>query len=338
MKQALSARYGGLLVDAHECDYLSFKHLHLLCPNCKKTVFLVGEKQLPAHTRKLKKDGEEKIIQVKGSEVGSYFAHHPDVSASAVEACELRVRSMSEIEKVRIKTESKRQLVKTLQAHFWKILKSNPYIDNLDHASGLMRNLWIECCFKRDRNASCRMYRLLLDRIAQQFKHSSGQWDAAIEQFLFESLETDNFYEQSYEEEWDYLAKTSSVIDRIMHKAIMLEILAFLSQPRQMPILQSLIEMFLFFCVEEGALRLAGIPGAQNGDAVAYDVLRSRKDSYTAYLLKSTTYLLRMDGKEFEILFKRFLYKMVAFLGFIDWAGQYEKYHNEDLAKGKATA
>jgi hypothetical protein len=55
MLLASSIRYGGILVEAPECDYNSFKHLGLLCPICKRSVFLVAPKMRPAHNRKIKR-------------------------------------------------------------------------------------------------------------------------------------------------------------------------------------------------------------------------------------------------------------------------------------------
>jgi len=76
MLTASSIRYGEMLVDAAECDYTSFKHLGLLCPICKRSVFLVKEAVRSATQRK-KKDGS--TCEVKGSNVVSYFAHHPEI-------------------------------------------------------------------------------------------------------------------------------------------------------------------------------------------------------------------------------------------------------------------
>jgi hypothetical protein len=76
---ASSIRFGGLLVEASDCDYTSFKHLGLLCPICKRSVFLVGAKQRATHTRKNKAGDFRNLIGV--SELASSLDNYMSKNA-----------------------------------------------------------------------------------------------------------------------------------------------------------------------------------------------------------------------------------------------------------------
>lgn len=352
MKQALSARYGGLLVDAHECDYLSFKHLHLLCPNCKKSVFLVGEKHIEPHTRKIKRDGEEKIVQVKGSEVSSYFAHHPDVSASAVEACELRVRSMSEGEKLAIKAQSRRQLVKVLHSHFWKILNSPTADDVVEHERNikLIRSYWVKASVK-NKYAAERLYELLIDNLERYLKQlrlslTNENLNLWIDSHLDAIIESaaENISPGSHPKELmfaEFISGLTKHLDSSMHKAIVSEMLDFIFQPRQKPILRELIESNLWWWVTDQILEPMKLKSGdlyyRSRNALDGRIQCPAFGDVESLIIPKVRLLIGMDKEFFKELSMGISEEIYSRFCLVDWAGQYEKYHNEDLAKGKAT-
>jgi hypothetical protein len=77
MKFAASMRYGGELVEASECNYDDYKHLGLLCPECKSSVFLVA--------------GSMRSRKEKTFDVSAHFSHFKNVAPTLVQKCELRV-------------------------------------------------------------------------------------------------------------------------------------------------------------------------------------------------------------------------------------------------------
>ena len=110
MQYAASIKYGGLLVNASECDYEAFRNLGLTCPHCHESVFLVQ-----GHERHYKKTS-------KTTEVASHFCHRPDKNQDAIALCELRVRQITSTEIGRRETKSKNQRLQLFNRHLWNIL------------------------------------------------------------------------------------------------------------------------------------------------------------------------------------------------------------------------
>lgn len=110
MQYAASIKYGGLLVDASECDYEAFRNLGLTCPHCHESVFLVQ-----GHERHYQKTS-------KTTEVASHFCHRPDKNKDAIALCELRVRQITSAETQRRETKSKNQRLQLFNRHLWSIL------------------------------------------------------------------------------------------------------------------------------------------------------------------------------------------------------------------------
>ena len=110
MQYAASIKYGGLLVNASECDYEAFRNLGLTCPHCHESVFLVQ-----GHERHYKKTSNT-------TEVASHFCHRPDKNQDAIALCELRSRQITSTEIQRRETKSKNQRLQLFNRHLWNIL------------------------------------------------------------------------------------------------------------------------------------------------------------------------------------------------------------------------
>lgn len=108
MKYASSIRYGGQLIDALDVDYSAYKHLGLLCPNCKEPVFLQA--------------GSVRQLGDKRAQVPAHFKHFRCSDPALVKQCEARVATYDAKELERRASQSRNQRFKLLQKHFWGII------------------------------------------------------------------------------------------------------------------------------------------------------------------------------------------------------------------------
>lgn len=125
MKYAASMRYAGMLVDAAEADYSSYKNLGLLCPICHAPVFLVSGSDRAPTTRKItdKTTGIVKEVPVAAATVEAHFSHFKDVSEEQVKQCELRVRGIKPAEIHRCIAIARHQRERFFKSHFWQLLE-----------------------------------------------------------------------------------------------------------------------------------------------------------------------------------------------------------------------
>lgn len=117
MRYASSIRYGGQLIDAADVDYQAYKHLGLLCPNCKEPVFLQGE--------------SSRMLQEKIVAIPAHFKHFAAADSALVKQCEARVAKYDQKELELRATRARNQRLRLLQKWFWQILLNNaPCINN----------------------------------------------------------------------------------------------------------------------------------------------------------------------------------------------------------------
>jgi hypothetical protein len=112
MQLASSIRYGGLLVNAADCNYDDYRKLGLTCPHCHESVFLVQ-----GHERHYQKTS-------KTTEVTAHFNHRPDKSEDAIALCELRSRQITSAEIQKRETKSKNQRLQLFNRYLWSILST----------------------------------------------------------------------------------------------------------------------------------------------------------------------------------------------------------------------
>lgn len=109
VKYAASIKYGGQLIDVLDCDHNSYKHLGLLCPECKNPVFL-----REGHSRTAPKSKE--LIKVEAA-----FAHFKAQDPAQVLACENRVAVYDRALLEKRAAAARNQRLKLLHRWFWQI-------------------------------------------------------------------------------------------------------------------------------------------------------------------------------------------------------------------------
>lgn len=138
MQYAVSMRYGGMLVHAHECkqpdgapDYQAFVKWGLICLNCKESIYLVAERK--EHERK-HKGGSIKVAKAE-----SYFGHRPDKEKSDVDRCELRDTALSPSDIAHADIVAKNQRLKIFHRAMWRILQTCYKLDRHQESVDMVR-------------------------------------------------------------------------------------------------------------------------------------------------------------------------------------------------------
>jgi hypothetical protein len=333
MKTASSIRYGGLLIDAEDCNYESFKHLGLLCPICKRSVFLVGASQRETHTRK-NKDGSS--TQVKECIVPSHFNHHPDVDRSQVLDCELRSQQLSQTQRLAIAAKARNQRQKTMQRHFWAIVKTSIKLQEIDEVPATIEMLWQRASV-RSLEATKRLYQLLLESLRDQFvqpaqlDHTKATLNDGIGKWIADT-ENDERTPIIYQ---PLLKIWRQKLDLKMQEMIVKEALDFVCQKMQSPILLKLIENAIYSWLIADSMSMI------HGDNIDKRVEEFNKiahnlgdlGSLSDAMVISARRLIGMDKKEFEYIFYFIRDDVALTLTLIDWAGQFEKLENIGVLK-----
>lgn len=269
MKTASSIRYGGMLVDSSECDYDSFKHLGLLCPICKRTVFLVREAARSASTRK-NKDGS--LSSVKACNVPSYFAHHPEVDKNIVNDCELRSNQISVRERVYLETKAHNQRQKIFHAHFWKILQTSFFLREPEECVKYVRSVYVKACVNNERKAIFMFQELINTVIHKYRKIDENSWidfvkdrvEVAEKRILDNWIGTSKDLHEDYQdaltdaEEAEIKKENDawlSEVDRRMQSKIVVEAILFLQQKQQV----KLLEILLQYCLDRAINQIIAI-------------------------------------------------------------------------------
>lgn len=332
MKTATSIRYGGLLVNAENCNYDSFKHLGLLCPICKRSVFLVGAAQRETHSRK-RKDGT--TTQVKECIVPSHFNHHPDVSKEQVLDCELRSQNLTLLQRTAIAAKARGQRQKTMQRHFWKIVKTSIKLQEIDDIPPTMEMLWGKASI-RSPEATKRLYALLLESLREQFarpaqlEHTKATLLQGIEKWVQE-MDDEELTPPNYR---PLLKIWKQKLDLKMQEMIVCEALDFVCQKMQSPILLKLIESSLYCWI------LADSTSLINGGSLAKRVKEFQKigynsintvDGFAEAMIVSARRLIGMDKEAFEFIFYFVRDDVTQALALIDWPRQFERLEKPQL-------
>ena len=133
MRYATSIKLLGELVPAEKCNYESFSNLCLVCPHCKKSVYLVGEHGRCSTTRQLQSG---KIVPVKESRVAPHFTHH--ISDESLIVCDKKDSEVTSQVLAHKKTVAKNQRARLFRASFWQLYCSNQYFK--DHFQALKQS------------------------------------------------------------------------------------------------------------------------------------------------------------------------------------------------------
>jgi hypothetical protein len=245
MITASSIRYGGLLVEASECSYESFKQLGLLCPICKRPVFLVQESCREAHTRKLKTGIS---TAVKESSVPAHFSHFQDVSKEEIEQCELKSSKITQVQREVTASKARGQRLKVLQRRLWQMLKTSYRLFYSEGTDELLQNYFFEASYMNEMRSKAYLEKLIsscavslshptnLQVIKTSFAEGCVKWSAIAEAY---PKQESPIYE-------GFRNWPKSILDLKMHEAICLEVLDFLCTKMQRPILNKLIAYSIF--------------------------------------------------------------------------------------------
>lgn len=340
MKEAQSMRYGGLFVAASECDYTSFKHQGLLCPICKKSVFLVAGSERSPHQRTLK-DGS--VRDVKQAKIDAYFAHHPDTEKSLVEACELRSTQITQAQKALVAAQSRGQRQKALQAHCWKILKTSIKLEDIDTTPKLLYSYWERATEDwQDKQVSRRMYQLYISNLCDQFRLPSQitltkeDVGMLINHWFINSQDSSLLPSDMH----PFFVKWRSQLDHKMQEAITCEVIDFISQIRQTPILSTLIENAVYNL----ALVAAGYAKLKMSDASVDKLINHVRTITPAKLCDKNmeksmsvflSELIRFDAEQFKLCFQFVCKDVIQSIVFTDWAGEFQRLENLELSRSK---
>ena len=126
MRYGQSLRYGGVMIDAHDCDYdlLGTKNLQIICPNCHGQIYLSKGGDRRASTRTMRnKDGTTKTVKVKGSTIPPHFCHYHETDIAKLQQCELRSSKITRQEIEKTKRSARGQRERFFKNHFWQALK-----------------------------------------------------------------------------------------------------------------------------------------------------------------------------------------------------------------------
>lgn len=201
MRLAESIRYGGNLVSAEDCDYDAYKHLGLICPECKNPVFLRGE-----YLRVAPKSGEQVLVKPS-------FAHFKAADPTQIIACENRVASYDRQELERRANKARNQRLKLLQRWFWQV-----FTDCNGGIKGVIENEFNTRFV--DENSLDAAILLLKSFTSQEISNGNYQ---VVEKFINES-DINKLKSDSTIQKVQYLTK----IDRRFHAQICSEVIEFL--------------------------------------------------------------------------------------------------------------
>lgn len=335
MLTASSIRYGGMLVNAAECNYTSFKHLGLLCPICKRSVFLVGEKIRPASTRK-NRDGS--ISAVKEANVCSYFSHHSDVDRDTINDCELRSSQITQAHRVAAETVSRNQRQKIMQAHLWKIISTSTIINDTGYFNAEFKDIWNLCYFNSSNRRRISLNQLIKYTIIYFRGISISDLDVVlkhdIERYKEGAIPTTYVLQDGVliiDEDLDEedkqtiaLAKKQNIdltssIDVKMHNKVICEVLEFLKQKRQSPVFEKLVLLAIQSSIARKAL---AIIDKNKEDCLSFSYIHR---CITEKVIEMT------DDEEIHRFVISVIVRFLSTLIHVNWAYQFEALENKEL-------
>lgn len=243
MQLASSIRYGGLLVNARDCDYEAYRNLGLVCPNCHESVFLVQ-----GHERHYSKTS-------KTTTVNAHFNHRADKSANAIALCELRVKQISPAEIRRRENASKNQRLRLFNRHLWNILQTCYKLDNFAQRQKLVTEGFTKAC--PSSRAALQVKKGYVSFICD-FMSKESDFIISEADFFISNLRSKVTEEQLvlHESLKIILALWRQQIDARMQVEIYKEVVASLLQKKHLPILEKLIEISLHNFIVVTALSL----------------------------------------------------------------------------------
>lgn len=340
MQSAKSIRFGGLLLDAEDCDYTDFINHGLVCPICTGTVFLVSSASRGKHSRTLK-SGES--VSVKESTIPAHFAHHHNADKSAIANCELRSAKMTNAQRQVFQAKARGQVARLFQQKFWRMLQTSIKLTAIDEAPVLLLDLWQQASLRQPIAAKAQLA-VLIDMLARQFSkagqvsHSKEGLEGAIEEWGIKISRNPKEIPQRYKSQFKAWL---NVLDRQMQTLIVSQALDFICHKKQEKILFKLIELGVYnWILAESSCAILESQGAVSGSlrgqvynrlmqeesvACVAHQLSQATDSMRPAMVRTTRMLIGLDREAFEALFMFVRDDVVQSLTFVDWATQFEE-------------
>lgn len=340
MLSAKSIRFGGLLLDAEECDYNDFINHGLVCPICTGTVFLVSASNRGKHSRTLK-GGES--VSVKESVVPAHFAHHHNADKSAVANCELRSTKMTDAQRQVFQAKARGQVARLFQQKFWRMLQTSIKLTAIDEAPVLLLDLWQQASLRQPIAAKAQLA-VLVDMLARQFSkagqvaHSKEGLEGAIGDWAVKVSGDPKSIPQRYKAQFKAWL---NVLDRQMQTLIVSQAMDFVCHKKQEKILLKLVELGVYnWVLAESSCSILESAGAVSGSlrgqvynrlmqeesvACITHQLSQATDSMRPAMVRTTRLLIGLDREVFEALFIFVRDDIVQSLTFVDWATQFEE-------------
>lgn len=233
MQLASSIRYGGLLVNASDCNYEDYRNLGLVCLNCHESVFLVQE-----HDRHYKKTN-------KTITVAQHFNHREDKSSEENALCELRVKQITSAEIERRENTSRNQRLRLFNRHLWNILQTCYKLENVAPRQQLVDVGFAKVC--PNAQVALQIQKGYTSLLSQMLANERSSLVSQAEQFI-NDLRSKVTQEQVelHENLQPIIALWRQAIDRKTQVEIYQEVIAVLVQKKHLPILEKLIELSLY--------------------------------------------------------------------------------------------
>ena len=248
VKYAASIKYGGQLIDVADADHNSYKHLGLLCPECKNPVFL-----REGHTRTAPKSKE--LIKVEAA-----FAQFKATDPAQVLACENRVAGYDRKELEKRAVAARNQRLKLLHRWFWDIYYR---CFELERRLVGIEKLENQRHFAQHAHQVCETE---MKQVISAFSNFSRLQRATIVASTVQGLAEDSsFHPESI------FVKTKvqflSSIDRTFHSMICSEVMEFLVAKRQLPIFEQVVTVSKIVSLQSPSLKSAVAAGRERLEA-----------------------------------------------------------------------
>lgn len=321
MQIAKAIRWGGMPVNAEECDYSTFLNDGLLCPICNGTVFLVSGSTREPHQRTLK-NGTKR--EVKQAQIPAHFSHHRS-DALRNDECELRAAKITPVQRQQMYAQARGQVANKFRNKFWGMVQTSVKIHRDDSVDALLTVLTRASAMNEMRTKS--LLRLLVGTLATQFAkpaqlaHTKETIEPAIAGWAKQAETLDNVplvYRDAFRS-W------SNQLDMRMQVMIVSEALDYISTKAQRPILDALVMMGVYNWI----LANAGAKFYRNRTrlSVFNDIVltESEDQEFMEMTIAAARELLGMDNNQLELLFSFVRDDIGQILTFVDWPSQFAK-------------
>jgi hypothetical protein len=321
MQIAKAIRWGGMPVDATECDYSTFLNDGLLCPICNGTVFLVSSSTRESHKRKLK-NGDTR--EVKQAQIPAHFSHHK-ADKIRNEECELRAAKITPVQRQQMYAQARGQVANKFRHKFWGMVKTSVKVSPDDFGDALLTVLLRASSLGDMRTKS--LLRLLVQTLSIQFAkpvqlaHTKDTIEPAIAGWAKQAEDLDKV-PLAYR---DAFRSWSNQLDMRMQVMIVSEALDYISTKAQRPILEELVMIGIYNWILANAG--AKFYSKRTKLSVFNDIVltESEDQEFSKLTIAAARELVGMDNNQLELLFSFVRDDIGQILTFVDWPNQFAK-------------